>query len=151
MKKLYLLLFVFAFAACQKKTEFTLSRETIIKPSEDMRIQIVQVSGTPSAGPFSEAIIQTGYVGYPGKFRIETRQGPKEIEWPGIPGYYFQVNAYRTKDDEVLFVLSKLPEGWRCNYGEKKTEANQSPEPTTMLGTSAAEQPLVPSMVAAHL
>ena len=32
-----------------------------------------------------------------------------------------------------------------------KKEPNQALEPTTMLGTSAAEQPLVPSMVAAHL
>ena len=30
-------------------------------------------------------------------------------------------------------------------------EPNQSLEPTTMLGTSAAEQPLVPSIVVAHL
>jgi len=34
---------------------------------------------------------------------------------------------------------------------DRKNPPNQSLEPTTLLGTSAAEQPLVPSRVVAHL
>ena len=49
----------------------------------------------------------------------------------------------------------KVASTYRISFNKEMTRLtkgpNQALEPTTMLGTSAAEQPLVPSMVAAHL
>jgi hypothetical protein len=52
------------------------------------------------------------------------------------------------------FKPSSSPNRMRCKIRfaiYEKEEPNQSPEPTPTAGTSAAEQPLVPAAVVAHL
>lgn len=60
------------------------------------------------------------------------------------------------KRTEINFVFEPEKDGgWKMQLPDamrdEKKKPNQSPEPTAMLGTSAAEQPLVPSTAVAHL
>jgi hypothetical protein len=63
-------------------------------------------------------------------------------------GADFTVYALYAK---TLQRLSPQPAGFPIAPLEVKKKPNQSPEPTPTAGTSAAEQPLVPAAVVAHL
>lgn len=55
------------------------------------------------------------------------------------------------RDKTKMFVEEVKRVHYYWSVTAKKKMPNKAPEPTTMLGTSAAEQPLVPSTVVAHL
>ena len=59
-----------------------------------------------------------------------------------LPSYAMYSEAYHSSTLSTPFIVA---------VALTVRSPNQSPEPTTLLGTSAAEQPLVPSRVVAHL
>jgi hypothetical protein len=82
-------------------------------------------------------------------FRGEERIGVEDFVDQGmIENWIWQRDQYGLvpADSGVTPEMLSFPELVR-----RATEANQSSEPTTTSGTSAAEQPLVPAAVVAHL
>ena len=71
--------------------------------------EIFQTAGYPW-GPYKTGPGAVGTVNTAGTFQTTTSLGPQQrVNWPAVPGYYFEVHSYLNIEGQCFYVIRKIP------------------------------------------